>query len=106
MKWTVTSLQNRIQSSDPEPVQNQIGSATLIAEGKNLLKNTDRPDRVRANQAVDPNSLITQHARTNMRKFSYDVRVVESWNSLDQDTRNCVGKRKFKAKIATKPSMR
>jgi hypothetical protein len=59
---------------------------------------------VRRRHAVDPNSMTVQYARTDIRKYSFGVRVVEPWNKLDQGTKNCVEKRKFKAKIKTKPS--
>jgi hypothetical protein len=36
----------------------------------------DGPDRVRTRQAVDLNSLVTQYARTDMRKFKFGMRVV------------------------------
>jgi hypothetical protein len=51
---------------------------------------------------MDPNSLETQYARTDMRKFSFGVRVVNSWNRLDQDTKSCAEKGRFKAKIKFK----
>ncbi len=38
--------------------------------------------------------LVTQYARTDMRKFSFGVRVVDSWSRLDQDTKGCAGKGK------------
>jgi hypothetical protein len=37
-----------------------------------------------------------------MRKFLFGVRVVDPWNRLDQDTRSCARKGKFKAKIKGK----
>jgi hypothetical protein len=70
-----------------------------IAGRKNLFKKMDRPGRVRTRQAMDPNSLMTQYARTDMRKFSFGVRVVDSYNRLEQDTRSCAGKGKVKVKI-------
>jgi hypothetical protein len=41
---------------------------------------------------------MVQYARTDIRKYSFGVRVVEPWNKLDQGTKNCVEKKKFKAK--------
>jgi hypothetical protein len=49
----------------------------------------DGPDRVRTRQAVDLNSLVTKYARTDMRKFTFGVRVVDSPKKLDQGTRIC-----------------
>jgi hypothetical protein len=62
----------------------------------------DRPDGVRTRQAMDKNSLVTLYARTDMRKFLFGVRVVDPWNRLDQDTRSCARKGKFKAKVKGK----
>jgi hypothetical protein len=50
-------------------------------------------------------SSTKQYARTDIRKYSFGVRVVEPWNKRDQGTKNCVEKRKFKAKIKAKPSI-
>ncbi len=73
-----------------------------IAGGENLFKKIDRPDGISTRRAMDPNSLETQYARTDMRKFSFGVRVVNSWNRLDQDTKGCAEKGRFKAKIKFK----
>jgi hypothetical protein len=73
-----------------------------IAGGENLFKKTDQPERARTRQAADPNSITVQYARMDIRKYSFGVRVVEPWNKLDQGTKNCVEKRKFKAKIKAK----
>jgi hypothetical protein len=75
-----------------------------IARGKNLFKKTDQPERARTRQAADPNSIMVQYARTDIRKYSFGVRVVEPWNKLDQGTKNCIEK-KFKAKIKAKPGI-
>jgi hypothetical protein len=55
-----------------------------IAGGEDFFRKMDRPGRVRTRQAVDLNHLATQYSRTNLRKFSFRVRVVDSWNRLDQ----------------------
>jgi hypothetical protein len=38
-----------------------------------------------------------------MRKFSFGVRVVEPWNGLDSDTRNCRTNKAFKNKLKARP---
>jgi hypothetical protein len=54
-----------------------------IVGRENLFKKMERPDGVRTRQAMDPNSMVTQYARTDMMKFSFGVREVDSWNRLD-----------------------
>jgi hypothetical protein len=77
-----------------------IGGSTAGKE--NLLKKTYRPDRVRTKHAEDPNSLVPQCERMDMRKFSFEKRVGDSWNKLGHDMRNCAKKGKFKVKIKDK----
>ncbi len=50
-------------------------------------------------QAADPNSLVAQYARTDTKKFSFGVRVVEPWNKMDGETRNCKANKAFKNKL-------
>jgi hypothetical protein len=73
-----------------------------IAGGSNLFKKTDGPDRVRTRLAADPTNLAVQYARTDIRKFSFGLRVVEPWNKLAPDTRSCIQKGQFKSKIRAK----
>jgi hypothetical protein len=54
---------------------------------------------------VDASSLVTQYARTDTRKFSFGVRVVEPWNGLDSDTRNCRTNKAFKNKLKARPGL-
>ncbi len=91
------TLEQRRLQQDLMPAHKFIGGS--IAGGENLFKKIDRPDEIRTRQAMDPNSLVTQYARTDMRKFSFGVRVVDSWNRLDQDMKGCAEKGRFKAKI-------
>jgi hypothetical protein len=74
-----------------------------IAGDKNLFKKTDQPESAKTRQAADPNNIKVQYSRTDTRKYSFGVQVVESWNRLDQGTKNCVEKRKFKARNKAKP---
>jgi hypothetical protein len=55
----------------------------VIAGGDHLFRKTDESDRVRT-QAKNSNSLVAQYARTDNRKFSFGVRVVEPRNKLSQ----------------------
>jgi hypothetical protein len=74
----------------------------IIPGGERIFTRTDDPARVRTRQAADPTSLVAQCARTDIRKFSFGVRVIEPWNRLLQDARNCVEKGKFKNMIKTR----
>jgi hypothetical protein len=59
----------------------------------------EQPERIRMRRAADPNSLVAQYARTDTRKFLFGVRVVEPWNKLDGETRNCEANKAFKNKL-------
>jgi ribonuclease P/MRP protein subunit RPP40 len=93
------TLEQRILQQDLMLAHKFIGGS--IAGGENLFKKIDRPDGISTRRAMDPNSLETQYA-TDMRKFSFGGRVVNSWNRLDQDTKGCAEKGRFKAKIKFK----
>jgi hypothetical protein len=56
-----------------------------IEGGSSICQKMNQQERI-TRQAVDASSLVTQYARTDTRKFSFGVRVVEPWNGLDSNT--------------------
>ncbi len=72
-----------------------------------MKKGINRKDKRKSKtrRAVDASSLVTQYARTDTRKFSFGVRVVEPWNGLDSDIRNCRTNKAFKNKLKSRPGL-
>ncbi len=47
-----------------------------------MFRRTGNSDRVAVRQTAHPSSLAAKYARTDMRKYSFRVRVIDSWNRL------------------------
>jgi hypothetical protein len=67
-----------------------------------IFRTNNRPGRAMTRQATDPRSLIAQHARTDVRKYSLSVRATDTWNKLDSEMRYCISSEHFTAKQKTK----
>jgi hypothetical protein len=48
---------------------------------------------------VTANGLTTQYARTDVRKYSFAVRVVDKWNRLPESVRTATSKETFKREL-------
>jgi hypothetical protein len=53
-------------------------------------------NRVRTRRAAAAHGLAAQYARTDVRKFSFPVRVVEGWNRLPDSVKTTTSKDAFK----------
>jgi hypothetical protein len=63
----------------------------------NMLQRTrENNEGARTRQASTAHGLATQYARTDVRKYSLAVRVVDSWNQLPEAARTAQGKEAFK----------
>jgi hypothetical protein len=70
-----------------------------VREGQEALMLIPIPDannRVRTRQAAAAHGLAAQYARTDIRKYSFPVRVVESWNRLPDQVKMITSKDAFK----------
>jgi hypothetical protein len=47
-----------------------------------MFRRTGNSDRVAIRQTAQSSSLAARYARTDMRKYSFGVRVIDSWNRL------------------------
>ncbi len=71
-------------------------------EGEDMFRRTDDLDRVSTRQSEDPSSLAARYARTDMRKYSFGVRVTDSWNRLEPEIRNSRTTKQFKTCLKEK----
>jgi hypothetical protein len=71
----------------------------LVREGQEapmLVPIPEVENRVRTRRAAAAHGLAAQYARTDVRKFSFPVRVVESWNRLPDNVKTTTSKDAFK----------
>jgi hypothetical protein len=69
----------------------------------NMLQRTrENNEEARTRQASTVHGLATQYASTDVRKYSFAVRVVDSWNQLPEAARMAQGKEAFKSLRQTK----
>jgi hypothetical protein len=71
----------------------------LVREGQEapmLVPIPEVENRVRTRRAAAAHGLAAQYARTDVRKFSFPVRVVESWNRLPDSVKTTTSKDAFK----------
>ncbi len=80
------------------------GSKSIVGglEGEDMFHRTDNPDRVVIRQAADPCSLAARYARTDMRKYSFGVRVTDFWNRLEPEIRDSMINKQFKTQLKAK----
>jgi hypothetical protein len=71
-------------------------------EGEDMFHRTDDPDRVSTRESADPSSLAARYARIDMRKYSFGVRVTDSWNRLEPEIRNSRTTKQFKTHLKAK----
>ena len=64
-----------------------------------MFLKTNHNERIKTRQAAEPSSLVLPYARTDMRKYSFGVRVVEPWNRLDPDHRESATNKAFKNRL-------
>jgi ribonuclease P/MRP protein subunit RPP40 len=66
----------------------------------NMLQRTRKNNEgARTRQASTAHGLATQYARTDIRTYSFAVRVVGSWNQLPEAARTAQGKEAFKRSL-------
>jgi len=68
----------------------------LSQGGGGLLLMAGAREGARTRQAAGPRTLAGQFARTDVRKHSFAVRVVERWNSLPDNVRVAENQEAFK----------
>jgi hypothetical protein len=71
----------------------------LVREGQEapmLVPIPEVENRVRTRRAAAAHGLAAQYARTDVRKFSFPVRVVEGWNRLPDSVKTTTSKDAFK----------
>jgi hypothetical protein len=71
----------------------------LVREGQEapmLVPIPEADNRMRTRRAAAAHGLAAQYARTDVRKFSFPVRVVESWNRLPDNVKTTTSKDAFK----------
>jgi hypothetical protein len=56
-------------------------------------------NRVRTRQAAAVHGLAVQYARTDTRKYSFSVRVVDPWNHLPDTVKTAPTKEAFKREL-------
>ncbi len=61
-----------------------------------LVPIPEADNRVRTRRAAAAHGLAAQYARTDVRKYSFPVRVVESWNRLPESVKTTTSKDAFK----------
>ena len=54
------------------------------------------PTRARTRQAANPLNLQHKYARTEVRRNSFSIRVIDPWNKLSQETRSACNVKRFK----------
>jgi len=54
---------------------------------------------VQTRRAMSTLGLTTQYSRTNIRKYSFGVRIVEDWNKLPDHVRQAPNKETFKSRL-------
>ncbi len=66
----------------------------------NMLQRTrENKEGAKTRQTSTAHCLVTQYARTDVRKYSFAVRVVDSWNQLPEAARTAQGKEAFKRSL-------
>ena len=64
-----------------------------------IFEMADAQDRPRTRQTEGEYRLVQKFARTDPRKYSFAVRVVDPWNRLPDDLKLANSKEHFKAKM-------
>jgi ribonuclease P/MRP protein subunit RPP40 len=67
--------------------------------GTELFRLTAAQDRARTRQAAGEHGLSVQFARTDSRKYSFDVQTVKNWNKLPEDVKTSRNGEEFKNKL-------
>jgi hypothetical protein len=60
-----------------------------------VLRTVGENTRAATRMASEPKNLITQYARTELRKASFAIRVTEPWNTLPTELRNADDSKAF-----------
>ena len=68
----------------------------LIEGGSDMFTMAGNRDGARTRQAAGLRTIAGQHARTDLRKNSFAVRVVDSWNGLPDSVRGADNKENFR----------
>jgi len=85
------TLENRRRDQDMNLV------FKLLREGgSDMFTMTGEREGARTRQAAGPRTLAGQYARTDIRKYSFAVRVVDDWNQLPDKLRGAQSQESFK----------
>ena len=76
-----------------------LGHKFLGEQDQKLFTLAGETGRVQTRQVTRSKNLRGQFARTDMRKFSFAVRVVENWNSLPDTTKQAGSMEAFRSRI-------
>ncbi len=90
------TLERRREKQDMAEVYRMLNGGELET---NILPLTGVRAGARTRRAADHTSLQKQYARTDPRKYSFGVRVMDKWNSLSQETRESKDRKAFKARL-------
>jgi len=94
MELGLETLQSRRQDQDMALVYK------LLSEGGcSMFTMAGDREGIRTRQTAGPRALAGQFARTDVRKYSFSVRVVESWNTLPDGVRGAENQEAFKNQL-------
>ena len=68
-------------------------------QGENILQRTGNGTGVRTRREADQRSLKKRYSRTDLRKYSFGVRVTDMWNRLSVETRESKDGTTFKKRL-------
>ena len=73
-------------------------TSTVMPDASILQRTRENNEGARTRQ-VTTNGLATQYARTDVRKYSFAVRVADKWNRLPESVRTATSKETFKREL-------
>jgi len=88
------TLESRRRDQDMNLVYKLLGEG-----GSSMFTVAGAREGARTRQAAGQRTLIGQFARTDLRKYSFSVRVVEGWNSLPDNVRVAPNQESFKSRL-------
>jgi hypothetical protein len=96
----IETLERRRERQDMVEVHRLL-SGKIMTDTESILprasrRNAGTSDGTTTRRGADPLTLSKQYSRTDARKHSFALRVVDSWNKLTLETRSASGQKKFK----------
>ncbi len=93
------SLAERREKQDLVEVYKELERMEEGQGGEMFTYANEGQEGIRTRASIDPRNLRVQYARTDQRKYSFGVRVVEKWNNLPAEVKRSRTLKQFKSAL-------